>query len=188
MTKPTPQPGDPGIIYIDELVGIVNRESDTIRKWCYKGLLPKRLMPKQGFRNRRYWTYEQVHGKNGILDWMKKNNMRPGNLVASPSKEDQHVANLRKPKHLTGHQIYSAKRSVEKGQSARTIARRIHNRAVKRGTNPWYSSIENTEAALRRYFKSQGWYFPSPPRKKRAAPDPLLMDIRTRLNRARRAA
>ena len=30
-------------------------------------------------------------GKDGILDWMEKNDMRPGNLVTPPEKEAQHL-------------------------------------------------------------------------------------------------
>lgn len=68
--------------------------------WESQGKLPKRLLPKRGKRNWRFWTIAQVHGPNGIIDWMRKNNMRPGNVFTSPDQEHGHVAKLRKPKYL----------------------------------------------------------------------------------------
>lgn len=181
MAKSPPSPDDPDYVYIDKLSKIVDREVNTIRKWCRTGMLPKRLMPKFGFRGWRYWTVTQVYGDNGILEWMKKNNMRPGNLVTDPSKEQQHVANLRRPKYLNGYQINSAKAMVEKGKTAKQIAKKIQPKTK-------YSSPENCEAALRRYFEAQGWYFPPKERKPRSQPDPVLTHVRTRISRARRAA
>lgn len=174
MAKATPKPGDPGYVYINELIGIVNRESNTIRKWCREGKLPKRLMPKQGFRRWRYWTVEQVHGKNGILEWMVKNDMRPGRLVTDPAKADEHIANLRGPKFLNGHHINTAITMVNNGKTAEQIAKKIYPRTK-------YTSVDNCEKALRRYFDAQGWEFPPRPRKK---PDPLLTEVQTRLRRA----
>lgn len=151
-------PREEGLVYIDELARVVNREMGTIRKWEREGRLPKRLLPKRGTRNWRCWTHNQVYGKNGVIEWMRKNDMRPGNTVTDPSKEDEHVAHLRKPKYLTGHQIRGVRDMVAAGRTRRQIINRLYKKTR-------YSSPENLEKVLERYFKAQGWDFPPAPPK-----------------------
>lgn len=149
-------------IYIDELAKLpeVNRQVNTIRRWHNDGRLPKHLYPKRGARRRRYWTHAQVYGPRGIIAWMKKNDMRPGNLIADPDKESEHVAHLRKPKYLTGHHINSVRHFVEKGWTRERIIKKIFPRTR-------YARPENLEAALVKYFAAQGWEFPpAAPKKK----------------------
>lgn len=148
-------------IYIDELAKIVNREVDTIRKWETHGKLPKHLLPERGHRNWRYWTHAQVHGERGIVAWMKRNDMRPGRYVTDPSKEAEHVANLRKPRYLNGRNIQSAKKMADHGRTSTYIVKKIHPRTR-------YVREEATESALRRVFKQNGWEWPKPARKRTA--------------------
>src|SRR4051812_37306601 len=100
--KKRPKTREPGRVYIDELRPIIDREMGTIRKW-ERTILPKRLHSKRGYRGWRFWTDNQVWGKNGIIEWMAKNDMRPGKLMVGPEREAEHVRNLRTPKYLDGH-------------------------------------------------------------------------------------
>ena len=145
-------PREPEGVYIDELAQIINREQNTIRKW-ERERLPKHLMPQRGFRNWRYWTDSQVYGSRGILAWMDRNDMRPGNLVTDPSKEDEHVENLRRPKYLNGYHIRSAKRFAEQGKSREWIVETLWPRTK-------YARPENLEAALVKVFEAEGWELP----------------------------
>lgn len=142
-------------IYIDELAKLVNRQVGTIRRWEADGRLPKHLLPRRGARSRRYWTHTQVHGARGIIAWMKRNDMRPGNLLTDPAKEAEHIANLRQPKLLSGHHIKSAKTFVENGKSREWIIKKIFPRTK-------YARPQNLEAALVRVFERNGWEFPAP--------------------------
>lgn len=142
-------------IYIDELATLVHRQVGTIRRWEADGKLPKHLLPKRGSRRRRYWTHTQVHGKRGILVWMKKNNIRPGWQLTSPENEARHIENLRQPKLLTGHHIRSAKQFADKGWSRERIIKKIYPRTK-------YARPQNLEAALARVFEKNGWDFPPP--------------------------
>lgn len=163
-------------IYIQELAEIVNRKMDTIRRWESRGLLPKRLKPRRGEMNRRYWTHAQVYGKNGIIVWMKENDMRPGRLMAAPEMEEQMVANMRRPKFLDMRDMQLARRLIGEGRSAISVARTVHRRHIKRKKfngdlevtplgyvklSDWYSSAENVEAALRKAFELEGEEFPT---------------------------
>lgn len=174
-------------IYISQLAQIVDRQVGTIRKWEELGKLPKHLLPKRGYRTWRYWSHSQVYGPRGIIAWMKRNDMRPGNQLTDPKKEGQHVRNLRRPKYLNGHHINTAKRMIEQGKTAQAIAKKIHPRTR-------YSSVENTEIALRRYFEStevtndegERLTFPKPARKQRVT-DPLLTKVNREIRKARAA-
>lgn len=140
-------------IYIDSLCKIVDRKVNTIRKWERLGMLPRHLMPKRGKRNWRYWTHEQVYGKRGIIEWMERENMRPGNLMTHPDKEAEHVEKLRRPKYLTATHIYSARRMADNGRTAAHIVKKILPRTK-------YVKPEGLEAALRRMAEVEGWKFP----------------------------
>lgn len=152
MIAARPKTREKGRVYIDELTGIINRQQGTIRKW-ERERLPKRLLPSRGYRKWRYWTDEQIWGKNGIIAWMERNDMRPGNLVTDPAKEDEHVQNLRRPKYLNGYHLRSAKIFVEQGKSRAWIIETLWPRTK-------YARPENLEAALVKYFAQNGWYFP----------------------------
>jgi hypothetical protein len=158
MIAERPETREEGIVYIDELAAIINREQGTIRKW-ERERLPKRLHPRRGHRNWRYWTDGQVWGPSGIIVWMDRNDMRPGNLVTDPDKADEHVRNLRRPKFLNGYHIRSAKTFVEQGKSRAWIVETIWPRTK-------YARPENLEAALVKVFAANEWYFPPHVRRK----------------------
>jgi hypothetical protein len=158
MIANRPDTREEGVVYIDELALIINREQGTIRKW-ERERLPKRLHPKRGFRNWRYWTDSQVWGQNGVIDWMDRNDMRPGNLVTDPDKADEHVRNLRRPKYLNGYHIRSARTFVEQGKSRAWIVETLWPRTK-------YARPENLEAALVKLFAANNWYFPPHVRRK----------------------
>lgn len=155
MTKKAdPQnPREDGRVYIDELGKLLDRKMNTIRKWERVGGLPKRLHSKRGYRGWRYWTDDQVYGDRGIIAWMNRNDMRPGNLVTDPDKEAQHVKNLRRPKYLDGYHLRSAQYFAEQGRSREWIIRKLFPRTR-------YARPENLEAALEKVFEQEGWYFP----------------------------
>lgn len=153
MIPARPETRDEGIVYIDELAAIINRKQGTIRKWGLTGTLPKHLMPHRGSRNWRYWKDSQVWGQRGIIAWMEKNDMRPGNLVTDPSKEAEHIENLRRPKYLNGYHLRSARTFVEHGRSRAWIVETLWPRTK-------YARPENLEAALVKVFAAEGWEFP----------------------------
>lgn len=162
-------PREEGRIYIDELRHVINREMGTVRKWERENL-PKRLHSKRGYRGWRYWTDEQIFGKNGIIVWMEKNDMRPGNLVTDPSMEDQHIANLRRPKYLDGYHLRSAKHFADKGKSREWIIKKLFPRTR-------YARPENLEAALEKVFAQEGWYFPPSIGKLSMLPDRVEREV-----------
>ena len=169
MKMNRPETREAGRVYIDELAIIVDRELGTIRKW-ERLVLPKRLHSKRGYRGWRYWTDEQIWGKNGIVEWMDKNDMRPGNLVTPPEKEAQHVRSLRKPKYLDGYHIRSAKYFADQGRSREWIVKKLYPRTR-------YARPENLEAALEKYFKQEGWYFPPSLGKLSMLPDRVEREV-----------
>lgn len=142
----------------------------TIRKW-ERTVLPKRLLSKRGYRGWRYWTDKQVWGEKGIIQWMSDNDMRPGNLVSDPSKEAQHVRNLRKPKYLDGYHIRSARTFAEQGKSRDEIVRILYPRTR-------YARPQNLEAALEKLFKQEGWYFPPSLGKLQILPDRMERNVK----------
>lgn len=150
------------IIYITELCEIVNRKRNTIYKWEHSGRLPKHLLPRRGKKGWRCWTYEQVYGKNGIIAWMKANDVRPGNFITDPAKEAQHIASLRRPKYLTKNDIKRVQAWIEKGWGAKKIAQRLLAEHVKQERNHRYKRWQNVDRALRSYYEGEGWYYPPP--------------------------
>lgn len=165
-----PATREAGRVYIDELAKIVDREMGTIRKW-ERTTLPKRLHSKRGYRGWRYWTDAQVWGDRGIVAWMKENDVRPGNLVSDPSKEAQHVRNLRKPKFLDGYHIRSARRFADQGKTRDEIIRKLYPRTR-------YARPENLERALVKLFAQEGWYFPPSTGKVQMLPDRVERNLK----------
>ena len=154
---------------------LMNLSSSSIVRWVRfasgsASCLPKRLHSKRGYRGWRYWTDEQVYGKNGIIVWMEKNDMRPGNLVTDRRMEAQHVANLRKPKYLDGYHIRSAKHFADKGKSREWIIKKLFPRTR-------YARPENLEAALEKVFAQEGWYFPPSIGKLSMLPDRVEREV-----------
>ena len=164
-----PKTREKGRVYIDELAPILNREMGTLRKWERENL-PKRLHPKRGYRGWRYWTDKQVWGDDGIIVWMDKNDMRPGNLVVAPENSDQHVRNLRTPKYLDGHHIRSARHFADQGRSREWIVKKLYPRTR-------YARPENLEAALVKLFDKNGWYFPPSLGKLTMLPDRVEREV-----------
>lgn len=156
-------PEDDDRIYISDLARIVNRKRGTIRKWESSGRLPKKLIPARGFRGWRCWTHQQVYGRNGIIAWMRKNDMRPGNKLSKPGNEDSHVEKLRQPKMLSGHNIMSARMMAEAGRSREHIIKNVLPRT---------RYYERVERMLEVIFEDRGWYLP--PAKPRKHVDPPL--------------
>lgn len=155
---PTNMARTPADIDIRALADLINRMPNTIRKWERDGVLPKRLHPvREPNTERRFWTHEQVHGKQGIIAWMKKNDMRPGNTITDPSREAEHIANLRRPKKLNGHHIRSAKQMSENGKTIDQILKRIFPRTS-------YATPQALEKALRKVAEMEGWKLPRRPR------------------------
>ena len=163
------QPREQGRVYIDELAKIIDRQMGTVRKW-ERTVLPKRLHSKRGYRGWRYWTDAQIFSDDGIIVWMDKNNMRPGNLVTPPEKSADHVRALRKPKYLDGYHIRSARYFAEQGRSREWIIRKMYPRTR-------YARPENLEAALEKLFKQEGWYFPPSLGKLSMLPDRVEREV-----------
>lgn len=174
--KDRPRTREPGRFYIDELAKLLNRRADTIRRWERSDMLPQHLCPRRGARDWRYWTDNQVYGSRGIVAWMKKNDMRPGNYFTDPSQEENHIRRLRVPKCISEDTLeeirkysYVITRGPKKGKWARSrdwIVKTYYPQST-------YLSVENFLRAVTRYFGERGWPFPPPaPRKykKRAKP------------------
>jgi DNA-binding transcriptional MerR regulator len=148
-----PKRRENGRVYIDELSPLINREQNTIRMWERYGVLPKRLHPKRGYRKWRYWTDQQVFGKNGIIAWMKKNDMRPGKIMTEPEGEADHIKNLRRPRLLTKKQLAEIDQMIRQGWTRGEILVVMFERTK-------YSRIEGLEIALVKYYKNNDMYFP----------------------------
>lgn len=150
---PTPANKREARIYMGELSKTINRLPNTIRKWERSGRFPKRFMPQRDDDDRRYWTQSQVEG---ILAWMQRNDMRPGRTITDPSREADHIENLRRPKFLNGHHIRSAREMAKNGKTFDQIVRRIYPRTK-------YATPEAFERALRRVAKLDGFKLPRRP-------------------------
>jgi hypothetical protein len=96
-----------------------------------------------------------VYGKKGILDWIRTSDRRAGRVLTHPDKEDQHLINLRRPKHLNQWHINFARRHFEQGRTLEWVVARLYVRT--KYINP--ISIEN---ALIFIFRKNGWYVPDP--------------------------
>jgi hypothetical protein len=86
-------------IYIQEAATLLNRRMSTLRKWESEGILPKGLLPKRGKRDWRYWTPEQIEG---IRDWIRATDRRPGKGLPhyNPTEADldRAIEQMRKPR------------------------------------------------------------------------------------------
>lgn len=151
--------GTPQQIDITALSEIINRKANTIRKW-ERGVLPAHLMPQRDELDRRYWTRSQVFSRQGIIAWMERNDMRPGNTITDKENEDIHIAHLRRPKKLNGHHIRSAKTLAANGKTFEQIVNRIYPRTT-------YATRESFERALRQVAAEQE--FDLPKRKRKAS-------------------
>jgi hypothetical protein len=140
-------------IYMGEFSKIINRLPNTIRKWEREGKLPKKLVARRDDDGRRYWTPIQVEG---VIAWMKRNDMRPGRTVAEPENEAEHITHLRRPKYLNGHHIRSAREMAANGKSMQQIINRIYPRTK-------YATPEALEKALRRVARQDGFKLPRRP-------------------------
>jgi hypothetical protein len=165
-----PTTREPGRFYIDELSLIVNRKPDTIRKWERTEMLPPHLKPKRGTRDWRYWTDKQVYGRNGIIAWMKNNDIRPGAYLTTPEGEASHINHMRRPRGM----------KISMLEEIRYYARTFKSggkKGMHRRSRQWivdhyfdqttYSSKANFEKAIVNYFFQQGWEFPPPVRVRR---------------------
>jgi hypothetical protein len=167
--KDRPKTREPGRFYIDELARLLNRRADTIRRWERSGMLPKYLHPKRGSRDWRYWTDNQVYGSRGIVAWMKREDMRPGNFFTDPSQEENHIRRLRVPKMISEDVLeeirkysYQITRGPDKGKWKKSREWIVATYYPQSG----YLSVENFLRAVTRYFAERGWPFPPPsPRK-----------------------
>lgn len=153
------------MIGMTELSKIILRQPGTIRKWETDDIIPAHLIPARDENNHRIWTEAQIFGSRGIIAWMERNDMRPGRLMTDPAKEEEHIANLRRPKLLNGDQIRGVRKMVDNGRSREYIINKLHPRTG-------YSTPAGLESALVRYFKHMGWYFPK--KKRKPYPPPHL--------------
>src|SRR5436190_21429959 len=84
-------------VYIREAAELLNRRMATLRKWEQLGLLPDDLLPHRGGRGWRYWTPEQIEG---IRQWLKDTDRRPGKGLPhydpTDAELDRAIAMMRK--------------------------------------------------------------------------------------------
>lgn len=159
-----------GRYYIDELAIVVNRKPDTIRKWERMDMLPDHLKPARGTREWRYWTTKQVFGRNGVLQWMKDNDIRPGAYLTTAEHEATHIKNMRQPRGM----------KLDMLEEVRYYARTFktgNKKGMYRRSRKWiidtyfdqttYTSKANFEKAIVNFFFAQGWEFPPPTRTRR---------------------
>lgn len=90
---------NPDRIYIREAAAMLNRRIPTLRKWDRDRELPDHLSPKRGFRGWRYWTPEQMEG---IRQWLRDTDKRPGKSLPhyNPTEEQLNnaIAMMRQPR------------------------------------------------------------------------------------------
>jgi len=86
-------------VYIREAAQLLDRRMATLRKWEQTGELPAHLRPHRGDREWRYWTPDQIEG---IKEWMKETDRRPGKGLPhfNPTQAaiDKALANMRRPR------------------------------------------------------------------------------------------
>lgn len=90
-------------VYIREAAELLNRRMGTLRKWETTGLLPAHLLPQRGHRGWRYWTPEQI---DGIRQWLRETDRRPGKGLPhyNPTDKqlDKAIAAMRVPRRRPG--------------------------------------------------------------------------------------
>lgn len=86
-------------IYIRDAAELLNRRMGTLRKWENQNILPPHLKSHRGHRGWRYWTAEQVEG---IREWLRDTDRRPGKGLPhyNPTDEalDRALAAMRMPR------------------------------------------------------------------------------------------
>lgn len=86
-------------IYMSEACELVGRKPATLRDWERRGVLPRKLRSKRSARGWRYWTEDQIEG---IRQWMRDNDMRPGKGLPhynpDPEQIARHIAGQRAPR------------------------------------------------------------------------------------------
>lgn len=63
------------LLSISEVAQRLGRVPHTVRVWEYDKRLPEHLLPQRDERGWRWWTEEQVEG---IKQWIKDEDIRPG--------------------------------------------------------------------------------------------------------------
>jgi hypothetical protein len=95
-------------IYIREAAELLNRRMATLRKWEQLNLLPPHLMPHRGHRGWRYWTEDQIEG---IRQWLRETDRRPGKGLPhyNPTEQqlDKAIAAMRRPRRRPGGTVPS---------------------------------------------------------------------------------
>ena len=71
----TEEASDTQQIYIRQAAEQLNRRMATLRKWEQLDILPDELRSHRGHRGWRYWTPDQIEG---IRDWLRSTDRRPG--------------------------------------------------------------------------------------------------------------
>jgi phage terminase Nu1 subunit (DNA packaging protein) len=89
-------------VYIAEAAELLDRRIGTLRKWEANGILPLHLRPERGKRRWRYWTPTQI---DGIKEWIRKTDRRPGRGIphvdernADPEMVRKQIHAMRKPR------------------------------------------------------------------------------------------
>jgi hypothetical protein len=86
-------------IYIREAAELLGRRMATLRKWEQLGILPAHLLPHRGARQWRYWTPTQI---DGIKQWLKETDRRPGKGLPyyDPTEKEleKAIEHMRKPR------------------------------------------------------------------------------------------
>lgn len=124
-----------------------------MRRWEADELLPVHLLPERDHNGWRYWTDEQVFGKRGVIAWMNKNDMRPGNTMTDPKDEYKHIDNLHRPRLLKKSDLRDVEQMIREGCSRTEILIMMYPRTT-------YTKIEGLEAALTKHYKYHDKYFP----------------------------
>jgi len=97
-------------IYIRDAAELLNRRMGTLRKWENQKVLPPHLRSHRGHRGWRYWTAEQVEG---IREWLRDTDRRPGKGLPhyNPTDEalDRAIAAMRMPRpSRANHRVRTA--------------------------------------------------------------------------------
>lgn len=77
-------------VYIKKAAELLNRRMDTLRRWELRDELPEHLRPYREPTGRRwrYWTLEQIEG---IKNWMKETDRRPGKGLPYYDPDEEQV-------------------------------------------------------------------------------------------------
>lgn len=84
-------------IYIRDAAQLLNRQMATLRKWEQLGILPKHLQAHRGTRGWRYWTPEQIEG---IKEWIRETDRRPGKGLPHYNPTDKAIDEAMKKMRL----------------------------------------------------------------------------------------